>query len=95
MLLRGKRCIISSQQGAVYLIMLQRRGYIMKVMKVKKKPSLLTRVRRRYHHVFFSVGFFLGGVIGFNLRNIVDAAVEKVEAIREKRAAKKAEKAEK
>ncbi len=68
---------------------------VMKVMKVKKKPSLLTRVRRRYHHVFFSVGFFLGGVIGFNLRNIVDAAVEKVEAIKEKRAAKKAEKAEK
>lgn len=67
----------------------------MKVMKVKKKPSLLTRVRRSYHHVFFSVGFFLGGVIGFNLRNIVDAAVEKVEAIKEKRAAKKAEKAEK
>lgn len=52
-------------------------------------------MRRRYHHVFFSVGFFLGGVIGFNLRNIVDAAVEKVEAIKEKRAAKKAEKAEK
>ena len=54
----------------------------------KRKHSCFHKLRRRYHHSFF----MLGGVIGFNLRNLVDAVIERAEELKEKRAAKKAEK---
>ncbi len=47
-------------------------------MKLKKKKHLLARARRRYHRAFFLLGALVGGALGFNLRKLVDAAVERV-----------------
>lgn len=58
----------------------------------KRKHSCFHKLRRRYHHSFFMLGALVGGVIGFNLRNLVDAVIERAEELKEKRAAKKAEK---
>ena len=47
---------------------------------VKKKKHILAKARRRYHRAFFIVGALLGGALGFNLRKLVDAAVERLAA---------------
>ncbi len=51
-------------------------------MKIKKKKHILARARRRYHRAFFLLGAILGGALGFNLRKIVDAAVERAAALK-------------
>ena len=43
----------------------------------KRKHSCFHKLRRRYHHSFFMLGALVGGVIGFNLRNLVDAVIER------------------
>ncbi len=51
-------------------------------MKIKKKKNILTRVRRRYHRAFFLLGVLIGGAVGFNLRKIIDASVERLAALK-------------
>ena len=58
----------------------------------KRKHGCFHKLRRRYHHSFFMLGALVGGVIGFNLRKLVDAVIEMAEELTEKRAAKRADK---
>lgn len=48
----------------------------------KKKKNLIVRARRRCHRTVFLVGAILGAALGFNMRNIVDAVVEKLAALK-------------
>ncbi len=51
-------------------------------MKIKKKKHILAKARRRYHRAFFLIGALIGGAVGFNLRKIIDASVERITALK-------------
>lgn len=53
-------------------------------MKKSKKKHPIKKMLRRCHHTFFCLGFVVGGVFGFNVRKLIDAAVEKLAKKKEK-----------
>lgn len=50
------------------------------MMKIKKKKNRIAKARRRCHKTLFFLGAAVGGAVGFNLRKLLDAAVERVAA---------------
>ena len=51
-------------------------------MKIKKKKHILAKARRRYHRAVILIGALIGGAVGFNLRKIIDASVERITALK-------------